>query len=238
MSETVNTQPAPVAETPQVAASTPAPAASAAPAAVEQTPAEKAPEPFIKVAADEVKKDDKPAEVKPETKAEEKDYDIKLQDGFKADEKILGNFKKLAKEAGLSNEIVQKMVDFEAARTKAAAEANEQQMKALWEANNKAIETDKELGGAKLQETRAIVGKVLKDITSGLPKESQDAIGQLFNTPIGSDLHVVRLLTQIHNKYMREDVPSLGDTTAGTPENRITSDMSLYDMVRVSGLSK
>jgi hypothetical protein len=70
-----------------------------------------------------------------EEKPAETELELKLPDGFQADEATLKDFKSIAKEAGLKGEAAQKIVDlfakFEASRTEQAAAA-QREMETKW----------------------------------------------------------------------------------------------------------
>jgi hypothetical protein len=80
------------------------------------------------------------------------DIELKLPEGFKPDEAALGEFKTIAKEAGLKGEVAQKVFDLYAKHDAAQAAAREAQAHAQAEARNKewaaAARADKEYGGA------------------------------------------------------------------------------------------
>lgn len=88
--------------------------------------------------------------------------ELKLPDGFTADEGLLTGFKGLAGEFGLDSAKAQKLIDLyvgtETARVKAQAEAFQTQV-AEWA---KAVETDKELGGANLPQTKAFASQAVQ----------------------------------------------------------------------------
>jgi hypothetical protein len=113
-------------------------------------------------------KDGVPAEAKveatgdkPTGEAPAKDFEIKLPEGFQADEATLSAFKDIAKENGLKPEAAQKIIDLQAKfETARIAQVNTQ-----WEAQKatwvKAVETDKEIGGANLEQSKVFAKKAV-----------------------------------------------------------------------------
>lgn len=151
----------------------------AAPAAASTAPVEPAKSPAVEAKVDAVAKDGvKPDETKDgKAKADAApvpvDVEIKLPEGMKADA-LFDGFKAIAKAEGLKGEAAQKVVDlFHAQRQMAmaaAAAARDEQVASM----RKAIETDKELGGDHLAETRAVVARVLND--SRTPAEFNELV--------------------------------------------------------------
>lgn len=106
-------------------------------------------------------------------------YEFVMPEGIEPDAKATEEFVAIAKELKLPKEGAQKLVDLAIARDKAQAEAFSAQVQA-WEAT---VVGDKELGGAKLQETLAVCQKAialgppeLKDLLSSTKMGSHPAV--------------------------------------------------------------
>lgn len=169
---------------------------------------------------------------KTETKKEDVKYEFKAPEGVTLDKPTLEKFEALAREVGITPEQAQKLVDFEAARTIASKEAAEAELKAMNEANQKAIEQDKELGGANLEATKLSVGRAYNTIANALPKEARDAMDTMLNTFLGNDKNFVRFLLEIDRKFIREDAPSMDDTNTSAPQKKNLKGLSIYDALK------
>jgi hypothetical protein len=173
-SETVLTTEAPApAAAPGVAA---APAPAAAPAA-ETLLTPEAPKP------DDAPKPEPTAEEKAAAEAQAKKdgenkgapevyADFKLPETFKVDEPVMGEFKTLAKELGLTQEAAQKLVDMQAKLQTGNATAFTENLQAHVEKTASewatAAKTDPEYGGAKFDENVAVAKQALD--TFGTPE--------------------------------------------------------------------
>lgn len=130
---------------------------------------------------------------------------VRLPDGLKLDEGLMKEFLPLATELKLSHEHGQKYIDLYTKGIQAAATKLEADIKAEAEANvekwRSDTKTDKEIGGAKLQETSAVAGKAIARF--GTPE-----LKQLLNdTGLGDHPEFVRAFYKI-GKMISED--SLG----------------------------
>lgn len=111
--------------------------------------------------------------------------ELKLPEGFQADEVTLGDFKSAAKEFGLKSEQAQKLFDLHHRAMSAQTAAYDAQS-GSWEA---ATKSDGEIGGAALTES---VG-----LASGLVKEfGSDALRQVLESGLGNHPELVRLLAR------------------------------------------
>lgn len=145
-----------------------------------------------------------------EKKAGEKpadDFVIKMPEGVEADESVLKEFKALAKEAGMKPEGAQKFADLYAKAQSTilerAREKNAQQQKEWAEA----IKSDKEIGGAKTEETKTVAKSFLARFGS------PEVVALLNDTGLGDHPEVVRLLAKA-GKAIKED--SVGSTVGGS----------------------
>lgn len=110
------------------------------------------------------------ASAEPEGEAE--DLELQIPEGFTVDEETLGSFKALAKEAGISQETAQKLVNFQAEVAKKELAAAEKQWADIQEAWKDEIRKDPDFGGAKLAENLAHANRVLTKF--GGPKLIED----------------------------------------------------------------
>lgn len=149
---TPDTGSAPAAAAP---APTPAPAATPAPVAAteQQTPAA----PATDAPADKPADGTEPPAAPEAPKAPEK-YDFKAPEGSELNPEVMGKFEGVARELGLSQEAAQKVVDAMGPQIVAAQQAQFDAVKAQW---TESAKTDKEFGGAKLNENLAVAKKAL-----------------------------------------------------------------------------
>lgn len=145
---------------------------------------------------------------KPEGDAASKPLEMKLPDGFKKDDPVVGAFAKDAAEAGLDAEKASKLFDtyvakgrdsFREAISGELVDGIEAQVKE-WEG---ALKTDKEFGGAKFVENFEMAKQ-------GLEKTASPALKQfLYETGLGSHPEFVRL-------FYRLGLERAEDTSSGT----------------------
>lgn len=109
------------------------------------------------VVAPESTKVEGEAAATPVPKAPEQYADFTLPEGVTPDPVIREQFKQLAKELDLTQEQAQKLIDLDAQRVTAQAEAAKTQS-TTWFGQ---IQADKELGGEKLQENAAVAAGAL-----------------------------------------------------------------------------
>lgn len=118
-------------------------------------------------------------------------------------------FTELAAKLELPGEKAQAIADHYAALSTAAAKAAEQAFETQQKTFRAAIESDKELGGANLEATKANCAKALKRF--GSPE-----LNELLEAGLGNHPGIVRLLSQI-GKASSED--SVAGTTKSTTTN-------------------
>lgn len=87
--------------------------------------------------------------------------ELKLPEGFKADEAQLGDFKKLAKDIGLDSPRAQKLFDWETQRQATAAKAEQTAIDQLQKKWLDEVKADKDLGGANFPKTKVEIAKAL-----------------------------------------------------------------------------
>lgn len=142
---TPSTAPAPAA---------PAPATTPAPAADGAAPAAAAPE----QAAPAAKPADAPADKSAEAPKVPEKYEFKAPEGHELNPDVMTKFEGVAKELGLSQEAAQKVVDAMGPQLAAAQAKQLDAIKSQW---TESARTDKEFGGAKLNENLSVAKKAL-----------------------------------------------------------------------------
>lgn len=142
---------------------------------------------------------EKPAEgVKPAEVAPAAEVELKLPEGFKADDALLGQFKATAKELGLKSEQAQKVFDLYAGAQKAQAEATQKALEAESKQWVDAVKADKDIGGANLQASLVAANKAVHQFGGPELHQLLDATG-LGNHPL-----VVKTFARI-GKAIAED---------------------------------
>jgi len=126
-------------------------------AGVQQTAEGVNPEAKAAEAAGASQTGDKPADDAAKANEQELVYEFKAPEGVELDKPSTEEFVALAKEAKLSPEVAQKVVDIAVKREQARAEAFAKEVQG-WE---ESVKTDKELGGDKLDETLATARKAI-----------------------------------------------------------------------------
>ncbi len=127
------------------------------------------------------------------------EIELKLPEGFKADEASIGELKKLGKEFGLDSAKAQKIFDLYAKTTAAQHKAQElavDQQEKAWE---KEITEDKEFGGKNLEASKLAINKMLVQFDPD--KSARKAIGE---SGLGSHPAIVKLLARV-GAAMAED---------------------------------
>jgi len=137
--------------------------------------------------------------------------DFTLPDGASVDEITMGEFKDLAKEAGLPQEQAQKMVDLYSREVQKAQDASWN----LWKDTNAAwqgqVASDAEIGGAKQQE---IETTILKGIQGVMNAAETAAVKDMFKvTGSGNHPEMIRLLHRLTEGRTE------GKYTAGRPSS-------------------
>jgi hypothetical protein len=175
------------------AAATPAPAATGQDPASSQTPAAEAKQPDAKTV--EPAKTAEPA--KPAAQAPEK-YEFKAPEGMKLDTDIVGEFEGIAKEFGLPQDKAQRLVDLGAKLAQKQGAQIQQTVEATQASWLEASKSDKEFGGAKLQENLAIAKKAL---------DMNPEIRTLLNeSKLGNHPEMIRWMYRVGQK-LSEDKP-------------------------------
>lgn len=138
------------------------------------------------------------------------EIELKLPDGFQADDELLGSFKASAKELGLKSEGAQKLFDLYAKAAQSEQAKVEADFRAQSETWVKEIRADKEIGGEALQgNLRAANGVVTRF-------GGKDAHEVLNATGLGNHPAFVRMFARI-GKALAED-NSGGGGGGGAPQ--------------------
>jgi hypothetical protein len=134
---------------------------------------------------------------------------FQLPEGMTADEEILGEFKTLAKEKGLSQEDAQKFVAIQA-KVAEKQQAAVQAMKAQWV---EASKTDKEFGGDALEENLGVAKRALDTLAT-------PQLRQLLNeSGLGNHPEVIRHFVRV-GKAISEDGRVVTGGKATTPSSQ------------------
>ena len=148
------------------------------------------------------------------------DYaDFQLPENAAVDPEIMGEYKKAAKEIGLTQEQAQNLASMGAKMaekiTSQALAAHEQRV-ATWEAETKA---DPEIGGEQLQANLSVIPPVLKAFGS------ENLVNFMNETGIGNHPELVKFFVKV-GKAMSEDTLLPGGST--TPGGQKTLAQTLY----------
>lgn len=171
----------------------------------------------------EVKTETATTEVAKETpvpKAEDKPavpekYELKLQDGSRLDKAYLDKIASEAKEQGLSQEQAQKLVDHGSSVVDSFAKAQQEALTAQVEGWKKAALEDKEIGGAKFEETVERAHRNLKQF--GTP----ELITMLDNSGLSNHPEVIRAFARIpaqNGTFIQSDKGGSGNVVKSAEE--------------------
>lgn len=147
--------------------------------------------------------------------------ELKLPEGFAADEAVLGKFKAAAAELGLKSEGAQKLFDLYAGTVQQQQQALEQQQQGWKDAAAK----DKEIGGAASEKSLAEARKALTKF--GTPELQ----ALLSDNAVGDHPEVIRLLARVGKALGEDSVSSLtgaGNAGAGKPMDDAALATAMY----------
>ena len=175
-------------------------------------------------------KADAEAKLKGDKDGDDVEYtDFTFPEGYEADEKLIGEFSPLAKEAGLSQEMAQKFVDlqvkamqevtdpaFIAESVLAAQDDIVQAQKEQWKTD---LKGDKDIGGSNLQDTMVHANQALTQFGDA------DLRASLKESGWSSNPNFIRLLSKI-GKAISED--SFGTKPSGGDNQEVTAADALY----------
>ncbi|KKM17597.1 hypothetical protein LCGC14_1674220 [marine sediment metagenome] len=133
-----------------------------------------------------------------------KDYeDFKLPEGVELDEVALADFVPMAKEAGLTQEQAQKLVDFQAKRVQEYSDSQEKAWTDMQESWRVATKSDKEIGGPAFDQSLAQAKTFLKAYGTPELMEALDTTG------MGNHPEVIRAFARA-GKAMGDDKLAIG----------------------------
>ena len=122
--------------------------------------------------------------------------DFALPDGAQVDEALMGDFKTLAAECGLSQESAQKMIDLQA-KVNASAMENAMRQRQAW---RQEITKDVEFGQGNLQTTVQDARKLLDTYD-----DSGKVLAMLEQSGFGDNPDVIKFLAKVSRALPRED---------------------------------
>lgn len=145
--------------------------------------------------------------------------DVTIPEGFEVDEETLGSALEVMNDQALSpKERLQKLVDLQAAISQQGAEAQAKawsDMQDQWRAE---VQSDPEIGGAKMAENLARIKKGLE--AAGAGKEFFEA---LRFTGAGNNPHIVRMFHKLTKPYAE------GGPVSGAPaQGKLSLEQKLY----------
>lgn len=176
---------------------TPAPGAPAAPAS-ETTP----PAAAVTASTPAAEPTTPAAETKPTAKG---DWEPKLPEGVELDGEQLKGYRALAKEIGLKPEHAQKLLDFHLGNLSAQTKAQEEE-RAGW---RKALEADKEIGGANLEKNQALAAKAMQKFATPEFKEFLEKSG------MGDHPEMARMFIKLGQALGEDSVAGAATSGAG-----------------------
>ena len=121
--------------------------------------------------------------------------DFTVPEGFTLDKEVVGEASALFKESNLTQAQAQKLVDFYVRRTKESHDAPFDAWRDTQDRWAQEINSDPEIGGSKLQGTRASIGKLLDSL--GDTKLTNSFREVMDFTGAGNHPVVIKLLTRI-----------------------------------------
>jgi hypothetical protein len=144
------------------------------------------------------------ADAKP--KAPDK-YELKRPDDALFSDEYIARHEERGKKLGFSNEQLQGILDDE-----------QSALDAIGEQFTKEAKADREIGGAKYEDTLGLAHKGLEAFLKGSPREEADAIMSLLETSrYGNHKALIRAFARL-GKQVREDKPDAGGKGGGREE--------------------
>jgi hypothetical protein len=125
-----------------------------------------------------------------------KPADLKLPDGFTADDKGLAAFAELGTKHGITKDVAQEFVGFYVDQLKAGNEAAANFWNTMQTDNQAKMKADPDFGGAKLDASLKSIAKVIDDPTFG-GKDAKDIREALALTGAGNHPAIFRFLSRI-----------------------------------------
>jgi hypothetical protein len=147
------------------------------------------------------------------TTAAPADIELKLPDGFKADETSLKDLKATAKELGLDSTKTQKILDLYVKQQQAEVLRHNEQL-SKWE---ESLKTDKAFGGEQFKANVETAKKALEHFAAQAGESGKEAINFLRETGLGSHPGLVRVFHAIGKAMANDSVK--GGTKFGGAED-------------------
>lgn len=135
-------------------------------------------------------------------------YDFKAPEGVALDPVAVEAFAPVAKDLGLTQAQAQRVVDLYAGLQQSQAEAQAEQVKA-WA---KAVTTDKEIGGAKWAENRAVIARARDAFAT------PELVSLMEQTGLGSHPEVIKLFVRV-GKAISDDGHVIGGNPGPDPRS-------------------
>lgn len=145
---------------------------------------------------------------------------MKLPEGFQASGEAFDSFKATAKELGLDGAKAQKLVDIYFGAQQAQAKAQEAAFAAQQEKWVAEVQADKDIGGAKLQESATHAQRALEHFAPGLAQQL-DAMG------LGNHPGLVRAFAKV-GRAMADDSISGSSASPGKQDSEQAFLRKLY----------
>ena len=213
---------APAAAPPPAEAAPTAPAKTEAPKTEAPTEAPKTEAAPAEAAPTEAPKEEAPKEeAAPTEGAKAEPLEVKMPEGFEADEGVLSSFLETAKSLGLKGEQAQKLVDAYAASEAKVAEREIAEAQARVQQWQQTVKDDPEMGGPRLAESLEAANRALS--TYGNP----ELVGLLKRTGLSNHPDMVRLMARV-GRAMSED--SSAGSMRGAPSEADTEEARLERM--------
>lgn len=130
------------------------------------------------------------------------DFELKTPEGVEVDAELLGSLKSVAKEHGIKPEAAQKLVDAYAARVQALGQQHEAALQKQREDWLSAVKSDKDIGGAKFEQSKTFAQKALKEFAG------EEFLDFANRTGIGNHPALFKAFVRI-GKALSEDTVSI-----------------------------
>lgn len=140
------------------------------------------------------------------------DFELKLPEGFQANQDAVGKFKAAAKVAGLDGPKAQALFDVYAQAEVASVQRQKDEAQKQLEDWKKAVEGDKDMGGANYQATRASAQKAMEKFASPQLRELMNATG------FGEHPEFVRFAAKVGQAISEDNAGATGGGGTTTPQ--------------------
>ena len=153
------------------------------------------------------------------------EYDLKLPEGTKADEALMGQYKELLQSAKVPPETAQKLMDLHASTLKQAVSQPYdcwRETQKTWQAE---IKADKEIGGPNLQKNLSSVAKLIDSLGAEQARDFRQALNF---TGAGNNPAVIKALVKLSQAHTEPGLVSGGPppAPAKTAAQKLYPDMA------------